>query len=159
MNRASEGVISSDQCVLPSKPTARPPFVQPTTTTAATTTMTTTTTTTTTTPAPTKPPYFRTDIAFDGDSVIRLKDNLVDLEKLITVGPVTISLKFTTAASDGLLLWKGQRLPEYDYDEYSGPYLAIAGELIIGVYQSQLCNSTLKSCGIKYTSKLISMLF
>ena len=76
----------------------------------------------------TKPPYFRTDIAFDGQSIVRLKDNLVDLDELNKVGTVTIRLEFTTTASNGLILWKGQRLPEYDFDEYLGPYLAIAGE-------------------------------
>ena len=43
---------------------------------------------------------------------------------------MSIHVVFTTPASNGLILWKGERLPGFDDDEYEGTYLAIAGVLL-----------------------------
>jgi hypothetical protein len=70
------------------------------------------------------------DIAFDGSAVVKLRDDLLELERLNkgSAGTITIRLELTTTSSDGLVLWQGERQQGYYDDEYEGPFLAIASE-------------------------------
>ena len=70
------------------------------------------------------------DIAFDGSAVVKLRDDLLELDRLNkgSAGTVTIRLELTTTASNGLVLWQGERQPGFDDDEYDGAFLAIASE-------------------------------
>ena len=162
LNKASQGVVSTEQCGLPARPTARPTYAPPptarptyapqTTTTTTTTkkptyappTTTTTTkstgrppyipptTTTTTTSSTGRPPLIRPDIAFNGNSVVQLRDDLLNLNRLnqATAGTVFINMEFTTTSSNSLLLWQGERTEGfYDYD-LEGAFLGVASKLI-----------------------------
>ena len=70
------------------------------------------------------------DIAFDGSAVVKLRDDLLELDRLNkgSAGTITIRLELTTTASNGLVLWQGERQPGFDYDEYEGAFLAIASK-------------------------------
>ena len=125
-----------------SRPTYAPPTktTTRTTTTVKKTTTTAKTTTTTTAASTARPPYVRPDIAFDGISIVKLRQDVLDLEKLNRneAGTITIKLELTTTSPNGLVLWKGERNPGFDYDEYEGQFLAVASKTFSTTFQGTL---------------------
>lgn len=102
-NQDYKGVVSSNKCLLPSKPTVKPPYM---TTTTARTTPTTT--------KSTKRPYVKRDLAFDGKSHATFSKDTLPWEMISKADSVIdINIKLTTQSNSGLLFLQGTRQPSF----------------------------------------------